>query len=56
MARVTPNLHHLELFYHVARHGGITAAARSMPYGIQQPAISGQISVTTWALSRTISA
>ena len=45
MACVTPNLHHLELFYHVARHGGITAAARSMPYGIQQPAISGQISI-----------
>ncbi len=40
-----PNLHHLELFYHVARHGGITAAARSMPYGIQQPAISGQIAI-----------
>jgi DNA-binding transcriptional LysR family regulator len=38
-----PNLHHLELFYHVAHSGGITAAARSMPYGIQQPAISGQI-------------
>lgn len=45
MAGVTPNLHHLELFYHVARHGGITAAARSMPYGIQQPAISGQIAL-----------
>ncbi len=42
---VTPNLHHLELFYHVARSGGITAAARSMPYGIQQPAISGQIAL-----------
>jgi DNA-binding transcriptional LysR family regulator len=44
MAQDLPNLHHLELFYHVATHGGITAAARSMPYGIQQPAISGQIS------------
>lgn len=42
---VTPNLHHLELFYHVARSGGITAAARNMPYGIQQPAISGQITI-----------
>jgi DNA-binding transcriptional LysR family regulator len=42
---VAPNLHHLELFYHVARNGGITAAARGMPYGIQQPAISGQISL-----------
>ena len=45
MRDVTPNLHHLELFYHVARNGGITAASRSMPYGIQQPAISGQITL-----------
>lgn len=37
------NPHHLELFYYVARHGGISRAARAMPYGIQQPAISGQI-------------
>lgn len=37
------NIHHLELFYYVARHGGITAAVRKMPYGIQQPAISAQI-------------
>lgn len=37
------NIHHLELFYHVAKHRGITAAARKMPYGIQQPAISGQL-------------
>lgn len=37
------NIHHLELFYYVARHGGITEAARNMPYGIQQPAISGQL-------------
>jgi len=37
------NVHHLELFYYVARHGGVSAAARSMPYGIQQPAISAQI-------------
>jgi DNA-binding transcriptional LysR family regulator len=45
MRGVTPNLHHLELFYHDARNGGITAASRSMPYGIQQPAISGQITL-----------
>jgi DNA-binding transcriptional LysR family regulator len=38
------NVHHLELFYHVASHGGISAATRKMPYGIQQPAVSGQIS------------
>ncbi|TAK96105.1 MAG: LysR family transcriptional regulator [Verrucomicrobia bacterium] len=37
------NIHHLELFYYVAKHGGISEAVRSMPYGIQQPAISGQI-------------
>ncbi len=37
------NVHHLELFYYVARHGGVSAAARHMPYGIQQPAISAQI-------------
>ena len=37
------NVHHLELFYYVARHKGVSAAARHMPYGIQQPAISAQI-------------
>jgi len=37
------NVHHLELFYHVAKHGGISEAVRKMPYGIQQPAVSGQI-------------
>src|SRR3954471_9941760 len=37
------NIHHLELFYYVAKHGGITGAVRNMPYGIQQPAVSGQI-------------
>ena len=37
------NPHHLELFYHVALHGGISRAVRHMPYGIQQPAVSGQI-------------
>ena len=37
------NIHHLELFYYVAKHGGIVAAVRKMPYGIQQPAVSGQI-------------
>jgi DNA-binding transcriptional LysR family regulator len=37
------NIHHLELFYFVAKHGGIAAAVRKIPYGIQQPAISGQI-------------
>jgi DNA-binding transcriptional LysR family regulator len=37
------NVHHLELFYYVARHGGISSAVRHMPYGIQQPAVSAQI-------------
>jgi DNA-binding transcriptional LysR family regulator len=37
------NIHHLELFYHVVKNEGITAAARNMPYGIQQAAISGQV-------------
>lgn len=37
------NIHHLELFYYVARHGGISEAVRHMPYGIQQPAVSAQI-------------
>lgn len=37
------NLHHLELFFHVARHRGIVNACRAIPYGIQQPAVSAQI-------------
>jgi DNA-binding transcriptional LysR family regulator len=37
------NIHHLELFYYVARHGGIMQAVRNIPYGIQQPAVSGQV-------------
>jgi DNA-binding transcriptional LysR family regulator len=37
------NIHHLELFYYVAKHGGIGEAVRNIPYGIQQPAVSAQI-------------
>ena len=37
------NVHHLELFYYVAKHGGISQAVRNIPYGIQQPAVSGQV-------------
>src|SRR5262245_39094542 len=37
------NLHHVELFYYVAKHGGISRALRHIPYGIQQPAVSAQI-------------
>lgn len=39
------NIHHLELFYYVARYGGITEAVRNIPYGIQQPAVSGQVAL-----------
>ena len=37
------NVHHLELFYYVVRSRGISAAVRKIPYGIQQPAVSGQM-------------
>ncbi len=37
------NVHHLELFYYVARYRGIVAACRHIPYGIQQPAVSAQV-------------
>jgi DNA-binding transcriptional LysR family regulator len=37
------NIHHLELFYFVGKYGGIAPAVRNIPYGIQQPAVSGQI-------------
>jgi DNA-binding transcriptional LysR family regulator len=37
------NIHHLELFYYVAKNRGISAAVRHIRYGIQQPAISGQV-------------
>lgn len=37
------NLHHLELFYYVAKAGGVSRAVKIIPYGIQQPAISQQL-------------
>jgi DNA-binding transcriptional LysR family regulator len=37
------NPHHLELFYYVAKHRGIVAACRHIPYGVQQPAVSTQM-------------
>jgi DNA-binding transcriptional LysR family regulator len=43
MQVIEMNIHHLELFYYVATHGGISRAVRHMPYGIQQPAVSSQI-------------
>jgi DNA-binding transcriptional LysR family regulator len=48
------NIHHLELFYYVAKHRGISAASRQMPYGIQQPAISGQMSQLEKTLDLTL--
>ncbi|MEC8988683.1 MAG: LysR family transcriptional regulator [Verrucomicrobiota bacterium] len=39
------NIHHLELFYYVAKHEGISNAVRKIPYGIQQPAVSAQIAM-----------
>lgn len=48
------NIHYLELFYYVARHGGIQEAVRNMPYGIQQPAISAQVSQLEDSLGVTL--
>jgi len=48
------NIHHLELFYYVAKHGGVSAAARRIPYGVQQPAISAQIIQLENTLGRTL--
>jgi DNA-binding transcriptional LysR family regulator len=48
------NIHHLELFYYVAKHRGIAAAARKMPYGIQQPAISVQLIQLEESLGTTL--
>lgn len=44
MAARPMNLRHVELFHHVARNRGISRAIGHMPYGIQQPALSEQIS------------
>lgn len=48
------NIHHLELFYYVARHGGISEGVRNIPYGIQQPAVSGQIAQLEEYLGTTL--
>ena len=48
------NIHHLELFYYVARHGGIMEGVRHIPYGIQQPAVSAQIAQLEEALGTTL--
>jgi DNA-binding transcriptional LysR family regulator len=48
------NIHHLELFYYVGRHGGIMEAVRNIPYGIQQPAVSGQVAQLEEYLGTTL--
>jgi len=48
------NLHHLELFYYVAKYGGITSAVAHMPYGIQQPGLSAQIIQLEKSLDKTL--
>ena len=49
------NVHHLELFYYVARHGGIMPAVRNIPYGIQQnPPSSSQIAQLEEYLGATL--
>ena len=48
------NVHHLELFYYVAKHGGIMPAVHSIPYGIQQPAVSSQIAQLEEFLGATL--
>jgi len=48
------NIHHLELFYYVAKNQGITAASRNMPYGIQQAAISAQVAQLEESLGTTL--
>ncbi|HEX4342298.1 MAG TPA: LysR family transcriptional regulator [Verrucomicrobiae bacterium] len=48
------NVHHLELFYYVARHGGIMPAVRNIPYGIQQPAVSAQVAQLEEFLGTTL--
>ncbi|MDB6037055.1 MAG: benM 1, partial [Verrucomicrobiales bacterium] len=48
------NIHHLELFYYVARNRGISEAVRKMPYGIQQPALSVQIFQLEQSLGKTL--
>jgi DNA-binding transcriptional LysR family regulator len=48
------NVHHLELFYYVARHGGIMPAVRNIPYGIQQPAVSSQMAQLEEYLGTTL--
>jgi DNA-binding transcriptional LysR family regulator len=48
------NPRHLQTFYFVALHGGISRAVPHMPYGIQQPAISEQIAELETAIGQKL--
>jgi DNA-binding transcriptional LysR family regulator len=37
------NLHYLELFYYVAKFGGVAAAERNIPWGVKSSALSAQM-------------
>src|SRR5580693_733224 len=52
--RQAMNVHHLELFFYVAKHGGIMPAVRNIPYGIQQPAVSSQMAQLEEYLGATL--
>lgn len=47
-------VHQLEIFYHVASHHGISRAVRHIPYGIQQPAVSGHMSALEQDLGKRL--
>lgn len=40
---MSANLHHLQLFYYVAKAKGISAAVKIIPFSVQQPAVSQQL-------------
>jgi DNA-binding transcriptional LysR family regulator len=42
-AKIVLNLHHLKLFYYVAKFGGVTAAARKMPERVEPSTVSRQL-------------
>lgn len=52
-ARTPMNVHHLELFYYVAKHGGISAAVRRIPYGTSsRPSAASELSPRSKLSSR----
>lgn len=48
------NLHYLELFYYLARHRGVSEAARRMPYGLQPSTISRQVALLEEQVGSTL--